>query len=100
MDMYYRVEDTGYPGHRIAFNEIKEGYAIYINGNLSFKINDYVFVKADSNGQICPEINEEGRGRIIDIDHDKEGRFICVLMDNGQCGQLKTNQIELIKRNH
>ena len=93
-----KLENTIYSNYQLIIDEFDIPVAVRINGEDKFQLYDRVRVTADCHGYICPGIQHEGFGKIVEIRRDDTDHFFGVLMDNGEFGFTKSLRIKLVFR--
>lgn len=93
-----KLENTIFSNHQLVIDEFNIPVAVRINGEDKYRLYDRVRVTDDGHGYICPGINHEGMGKIVEIRRDDSDHFFGVLMDNGEFGFMKSARIELVFR--
>ena len=93
-----KLENTIFSNYQLVVDEFNIPVAVRINGEDKYRLYDRVRVTDDGHGYICPGINHEGMGKIVEICRDDSDHFFGVLMDNGEFGFMKSARIELVFR--
>ena len=91
-----KLENTNISNYQLVIDESNIPVAVRINGEVKYQLYDLVRVTADCRGYICPEIKNEGFGKIVKIRNDDTDYFFGVLMDNGEFGFMKSARIERV----
>jgi len=92
------IENTVYANIKIVTDEFHIPVAVQIDGEIRYQLYDIVQITGDCCGYICPGIEHEGIGRIVEITNHKTDHFFGVLMDNKEFGFVKFSRIEVLSR--
>lgn len=93
-----KLENTIFSNYQLIIDEFDIPVAVQINGTVKYQLYDQVRVTDDGHGYICPGINHDGFGKIVQIRRDDSDHFFGVLMDNGEFGFMKSNRMEKLSR--
>ena len=91
-----KLENTIYSNYKLVLDEFNIPVAVQIDGQIRFRLYDNVIVQADCIGYIGEGIKHSGIGRIIRIRRDDTDYFFGVLMNNGECGYVKSARLSKI----
>lgn len=93
-----KLETTIFSNYELVIDEFDIPVAVQINGEVKYRLYDLVRVTDDGRGYICPGIEHEGIGRIVEIRRSDSDNFFGVLMDNGEFGFMKFLRLKLIPK--
>ena len=94
-----RLENTMLSNYKLVIDEFDIPVAVEVDGEVRYRLYDFVSVTDDGCGYICSGIYEEGFGRIMQIRRDDTDHFFGVLMMSGEFGFMKDSRIEVVHKN-